>query len=30
MYKAQVQENQGTPHKTRYTETNRRKSGQEP
>jgi hypothetical protein len=28
--KAQVQVDQGPPHKTRYTETDRRKSGEEP
>jgi hypothetical protein len=27
LYKAQVQVNQGSPHKTRYTESNRRESG---
>jgi hypothetical protein len=30
LYKAQVQVNQGTPHKTRYIETNRKESGEEP
>ena len=30
MYKAQVQLDQGPPHKTRYTETNRKESGEEP
>jgi hypothetical protein len=30
MYKAQVQVDQGPPHKTRYTEINRRESGKEP
>ena len=28
--KAQVQVDQGPPHKTRYTETNRKESGEEP
>ena len=30
LYKAQVQVDQGSPHKTRYTETNRRESGEKP
>ena len=30
MYKAQVQVDQEPPHKTRYTETNRKESGEEP
>ena len=30
MYKAQFQVDQGTPHKTRYTETYRRESGEKP
>jgi hypothetical protein len=30
LYKAQVQVDEGPPHKTRYTETNRRESGEEP
>ena len=30
LYKAQVQVNQGPPHKTRCTETNRKESGEEP
>jgi hypothetical protein len=30
VYKTQVQVDQGPPHKTRYTETNRRESGEEP
>ena len=29
LYKAQVQVDQGPPHKARYTETNRRESGEE-
>jgi hypothetical protein len=30
MYKAQVQVDQGPSHKTRYTECNRRESGEKP
>jgi hypothetical protein len=30
LYKAQVQVDQGYPHKTRYTESNRRESGEDP
>ena len=30
MYKAQIQVDQGPPHKTRYTETYRGESGEEP
>jgi hypothetical protein len=30
MYKAEVQVNQGPPHKTRYPESNRRESGDKP
>jgi hypothetical protein len=30
LYKAQVQVDQGLPHKTRYTESNRGESGEEP
>jgi hypothetical protein len=30
LYKAQVQVDQGPAHKTRYTETNRKESGEEP
>ena len=30
LYKAQVKVDQGSPHKTRYTETNRKESGEEP
>ena len=30
LYKAQVQMDQGPPHKTRYTETNRKESGEKP
>jgi hypothetical protein len=30
LVQAQVQVDQGPPHETRYTETNRRKSGEEP
>jgi hypothetical protein len=30
LYKAQVQVDQGPQHKTRYTETNRKESGEEP
>jgi hypothetical protein len=30
LYKAQVQVDQGPPHKIRYTETNRKESGEEP
>jgi hypothetical protein len=30
LYKAQVQGDQGPPHKTRYTESNRRESGKHP
>ena len=30
LYKAQVQVDNGPPHKTRYTETNRRESGGKP
>ena len=30
MYKAQFQVDQGPPHKTKYTETNRRESGEKP
>jgi hypothetical protein len=30
LYKAQVQVNQGSPHKTSYTETYREESGEEP
>jgi hypothetical protein len=30
LYKVQVQVDQGTPHKTRYTESNRRESGEKP
>ena len=29
LYKAQVQVDQGPPHKTRYSETNRRESGED-
>jgi hypothetical protein len=30
VYKAQVQVDQGYPHKTRYSESNKRKSGEDP
>jgi hypothetical protein len=30
LYKAQTQVDQGSPHKTRYTEINRKESGEEP
>ena len=29
LYKAQIQVDQGTPHKTRYTKTNRKENGEE-